>query len=110
MVHFMKTAIVTDSTAYIPKQLRDELNIHMISLNVIFGTEVYQEEVDLTANAFYGEIKTKELPTTSQPPIGKFVELFEDLTADYDAVISVHLSSGISGTFQGAVTSGTMVE
>jgi len=106
----MKTAIVTDSTAYIPKQLREELNIHMIPLNVIFGTEVYQEEVDLTANAFYEEIKTKDLPTTSQPPIGKFVELFEELAADYDAVISIHLSSGISGTYQGAVTAGTMVE
>ena len=106
----MKTAIVTDSTAYIPKQLRDELNIHIIPLDVIFGTEVYQEEVDLTANAFYEEIKTKELPTTSQPAIGKFVELFEKLSADYDAVISIHLSSGISGTYQGAVTASTMAE
>ncbi|MCM3727686.1 DegV family protein [Neobacillus cucumis] len=106
----MKTAIVTDSTAYIPKQLREELTIHMIPLNVIFETEVYQEEIDLTANAFYEEIKTKKLPTTSQPPIGKFVELFEELAADYDAVISIHLSSGISGTYQGAVTAGCMVE
>ncbi|MEH7414503.1 DegV family protein [Neobacillus drentensis] len=106
----MKTAIVTDSTAYIPKELREEFNIHMIPLNVIFGNEVYQEEVDLTANAFYEEIKTKELPTTSQPPIGKFVELFEELAANYDAVICIHLSSGISGTYQGAVTASTMVE
>ncbi|WP_160722705.1 DegV family protein [Bacillus sp. USDA818B3_A] len=106
----MKTAIVTDSTAYIPKELREKWNIHMISLNVIFGTEVYQEEEDLSANAFYDEIKTKDLPTTSQPPIGKFVELFEELSSGYDAVICVHLSSGISGTYQGAVTAGTMVE
>ncbi|PLS04337.1 DegV family protein [Neobacillus cucumis] len=106
----MKTAIVTDSTAYIPKELREKWKIHMIPLHVIFGTDVYQEEVDLTANAFYEEIKTKELPTTSQPPIGKFVELYEQLASDYDAVISIHLSSGISGTFQGAVTASTMVE
>ncbi len=106
----MKTAVVTDSTAYIPKEIRDELNIHMISLNVIFGTEVYQEEVDLTPAEFYRLVKEKELPTTSQPPIGQFVELFERLSKDYDAVISVHLSSGISGTFAGAVTASTMVE
>ncbi|MEH7440575.1 DegV family protein [Neobacillus drentensis] len=106
----MKTAVVTDSTAYIPKELREKFNIHMISLHVIFGDEVYQEEVDLHAGEFYEEVKTKELPTTSQPPIGQFVELFERLAEEYDAVISIHLSSGISGTYQGAVTASTMVE
>jgi DegV family protein with EDD domain len=106
----MKTAVVTDSTAYIPKEIRDKWNIHMISLNVIFASEVYQEEVDITAEQFYQEVKEKELPTTSQPPIGQFVELFERLAKEYDAVISIHLSSGISGTFAGAVTASTMVE
>ncbi|MFI8688009.1 DegV family protein [Rossellomorea sp. NPDC077527] len=107
----MKTAIVTDSTAYIPKELRDRLNIHMIPLSVIFGGETYQEEVDITAEEFYEEVSVQEkLPTTSQPPVGKFVELFEKLSKDYDAVISIHLSSGISGTYQGAVQAGEMVE
>jgi DegV family protein with EDD domain len=106
----MRTAVVTDSTAYIPKELRDRLNIHMIPLSVIFGNETYAEEVEITAEAFYEEVKHKELPTTSQPSTGQFVELFEKLSADYDAVISIHLSSGISGTYQGAVTAGSMVE
>lgn len=106
----MKTAVVTDSTAYIPKDIRDKWNIHMIPLNVIFGNEVYQEEVDITWSQFYQEMKTRELPTTSQPPIGQFVELFERLSNEYDAVICVHLSSGISGTYQGAVTASTMVD
>lgn len=106
----MKTAVVTDSTAYIPKEIRDKWNIQMIPLNVIFGNEAYQEEVDITAGQFYQQVKEKELPTTSQPPIGQFVELFERLSKDYDAVISIHLSSGISGTFAGAVTASTMVD
>ncbi|MFJ5713619.1 DegV family protein [Neobacillus sp. NPDC093127] len=106
----MKTAVVTDSTAYIPIELRDKWNIHMIPLNVIFGNEVYQEEIDITWSQFYEEVKTKKLPTTSQPPIGQFVALFEQLASEYDAVICVHLSSGISGTYQGAVTASTMVE
>ncbi|AZU63978.1 DegV family protein [Neobacillus mesonae] len=106
----MKTAIVTDSTAYIPKEIREKWNIHMIPLNVIFGNEVYQEEIDITWPQFYEEVRTKELPTTSQPPIGQFVELFEKLSKDYDAVISIHLSSGISGTFQGAVSASKMVD
>ncbi|GKU83411.1 DegV family protein [Niallia sp. NCCP-28] len=106
----MKTAIVTDSTAYISKEIRDAYNIHMIPLTVILGNEIYEEEINLKAEQFYEEVRLKDLPTTSQPPIGKFVELFEKLAADYDEVVCVHLSSGISGTYQGAVTAGTMVE
>ena len=43
----MKTAVVTDSTAYIPKEIREHLHIHMIPLQVIFGRRVYEEEVDI---------------------------------------------------------------
>lgn len=107
---FMKTAVVTDSTAYIPQEIRERLNIHMIPLSVIFGNETYQEEVEITADSFYEEVKTKELPTTSQPPVGQFMELFENLSKEYDEVVSIHLSSGISGTFQGAVSAGSLVE
>jgi DegV family protein with EDD domain len=106
----MKTAVVTDSTAYIPKELRDQWDIYMIPLNVIFGSEAYQEEIDITWSEFYEEVRYKELPTTSQPPIGQIVNLYEHLAKDYDAVVSIHLSSGISGTFQGAITASTMVE
>ncbi|MGN1402422.1 MAG: DegV family protein [Bacillus sp. (in: firmicutes)] len=108
----MKTAVVTDSTAYIPKSLREQLHIHMLPLNVVFGTESYQEEVDLQATDFYEEIKTRDrLPTTSMPAIGLFVETFENLAKEgYEAVIAIHLSSGISGTFQGAISAGDMVD
>lgn len=107
----MKTAIVTDSTAYIPLEVREKLKIHMIPLQVIFGDEAYEEEVNLTASEFYEKIKHSDLPKTSQPPIGQFVELFERLAGEgYDAIISIHLSSGVSGTFQGAVAAGGMVE
>ncbi|PLR83151.1 fatty acid-binding protein DegV [Bacillus canaveralius] len=106
----MKTAVVTDSTAYIPKDLREKLNIHMIPLSVIFGDETYQEEVEISASDFYEEVKHKELPTTSQPSIGEFTALYEKLANEFDAVISIHLSSGVSGTFQGAVSAGSMVD
>ncbi|MHC0037871.1 DegV family protein [Pseudoneobacillus sp. C159] len=106
----MKTAIVTDSTAYIPKEVLERFHIHMIPLSVIFGTETYQEEKEISAADFFEEVKTKELPTTSQPSVGEFVQLYQKLADNYDAVISIHLSSGISGTFQGAVTSADMVE
>lgn len=106
----MRTAVVTDSTAYIPEELREKWKIHMIPMSVIFGNEVYREEIDISANEFYEEVRKKVPPTTSQPPIGEFVELFEQLKNDYDAVISIHISSGISGTYQGAISAGAMVE
>lgn len=107
----MKTAIVTDSTAYIPKEVRDDLHIHMIPLNVIINGESFQEEVDITAEEYYAKMRTLDkLPTSSQPAIGKFVELFEHLAKDYDAIISIHLSKNISGTYQGAMTAGDMVD
>lgn len=107
----MRTAIVTDSTAYIPEDVRNQNNIHMVPLSVVFGNESYKEEVEIKAADFYEMMRTqKELPKTTQPSTGMFVELFEKLAKDYDAVISIHLSSGISGTYQGAVTAGEMVE
>jgi DegV family protein with EDD domain len=107
---FMKTAVVTDSTAYIPKEIREKLNIHMIPLSVIFGTEAYREEIEISATEFFEEVKTRDLPTTSQPPVGEFVELYKKLAAEYDAIVSIHLSSGISGTYQGAVAAASMVD
>lgn len=107
----MKTAIVTDSTAYIPAEIRAKHDIHMIPLNVIFGNESYQEEVEIKVNQFYEEVKnSRDLPSTSQPAIGEFVALYEKLAKDYDAVVSIHLSSGISGTYQGALAAGDMVD
>jgi DegV family protein with EDD domain len=106
----MKTAVVTDSTAYISKDIQEQLHINMIPLSVIFGNETYQEEIELGADDFYRLVQERDLPTTSQPPIGKFVELFERLSKEYDAVVCIHLSSGISGTYQGAIAAGAMVD
>ncbi|UOR11665.1 DegV family protein [Halobacillus amylolyticus] len=107
----MKTAILTDSTAYIPKTIRQANQIHMVPLNVIFGHESYQEEVDITTEDFYDMVKENhELPKTSQPSTGLMKEKLEELARDYDAVVAIHLSSGISGTYQGMIAAGNMVE
>jgi DegV family protein with EDD domain len=107
----MKTAVLTDSTAYIPEAVRKQWNIYMVPLNVIFGTDSYREEIDITVDEFYQKMKeSDELPKTSQPSIGFVTETLEKLSEDYDAVIAVHLSSGISGTLQGTITASEMVE
>ncbi|SES72025.1 EDD domain protein, DegV family [Salinibacillus kushneri] len=111
MSGMVKTAVLTDSTAYIPKELRDKWNIYMVPLNVIVDNESYQEEVDIQADEFYERMRDmEELPKTSQPSIGMVREKLEQLSEDYDAVIAVHLSSGISGTLQGTIAAGEIVE
>ena len=104
----MKTAIVTDSTAYLSQETRKALNIHMVSLQVTFGGHSYKEE-ELTEEAFYQKAKT-EFPKTSQPSLGEFVTLFTELSTRHDEVVSIHLSSGISGTYAGSQQAAGMVD
>ncbi|GAA0446662.1 DegV family protein [Lentibacillus halophilus] len=107
----MKIAVLTDSTSYMPEELMDRYNIHTVPLSVTFGDESYREGIDITTETFYRKVKeSKNLPTTSQPSIGMVVEKLEALASDYDAVMSIHLSSGISGTYQAVVTAGEMAE
>ncbi|SHM96927.1 DegV family protein [Gracilibacillus kekensis] len=107
----MTVAIITDSTAYISESQRNEMNIHMVPLNVVFGTESYQEEIDITTEGFYPKVKeVEQLPKTSQPSIGIITEKLKALAKDYEQIIFITLSSGISGTFQSVVTAQAMVE
>ena len=98
-----KIAIITDSTADVPLSIQQELNIQVIPLNVIFGDKIYKDGVDITSKAFFEMLATSAVhPSTSQPSPGEFVELYEKVLKDYDAIISVHISSGLSGTHQSA--------
>src|SRR5690625_8025082 len=106
----MKVVVVTDSIVYIPEDLRKKHHIHMIPLSVIFNDTSYQEEIDLSAADFYEKVKEYGIPTTSQPPVGAFVDLFSQLARDHDAVISIHLSSRISGTYQAALSAGELAK
>ncbi|MBM7096840.1 DegV family protein [Bacillus sp. H-16] len=106
-----KIAVLTDSTSYLPKDIRQEHNIAMIPLNVVFGEEEYKEELEITTEQFYEEMKSKDmLPKTSQPSIGLFEETYQRLAQDHDEIIVVTLSSGISGTYQTAVSAANMTE
>lgn len=98
-----KIAIITDSTADVPLSIQQELNIQVIPLNVIFGDKIYKDGVDITSKVFFEMLPTSAVhPSTSQPSPGEFVELYEKVLKDYDAIISVHISSGLSGTHQSA--------
>lgn len=108
----MKIAVITDSTAYLDDAYLTKYNIRTVALNVIFRSETYRELSDISTETFYSKLKKEsQLPTTSQPAMGDYVALLEELKAEgYTDVIAVHLSSGISGTYQSALTANSMVE
>jgi DegV family protein with EDD domain len=106
-----KVAIITDSTAYLSEELRQQYNITMVPLNVIFGDESYQEEVEIEAGQFYRKVReAKELPKTSQPAVGLFADVYEKFAEDHDEAIVITLSSAMSGTYQSAYSAKNMVE
>ncbi|HEY2371180.1 MAG TPA: DegV family protein [Gaiellaceae bacterium] len=99
------TAIVLDSTADFADAQQQHANWRVVPLYVNFGTESYKDGVDLTAHQFYERLRTSpELPTTSQPTPGDFLAVYEELAQQYERILSLHIASNLSGTFQSAGT------
>ena len=97
-------AIVTDSTSDLPPDLARQLDIHVIASNVHFGTEVYREHIDLDRDQFFEKLRAAEqLPTTSQPSVGAFLEFYQPLTTRYSGIVSIHIGGKLSGTMQTAM-------
>ena len=99
-----RVAVVSDTTAYLPREVVEANQIHLVSLYVNFGTERTERESDIQDyTAFYDELRrAEELPTTSQPSLGDFIEVYEPLLADGGEIVSIHLSGGLSGTADAA--------
>jgi DegV family protein with EDD domain len=96
-------AVATDSTHYLPRPLADEHGIHQVSLYV--GWQGYPEqELQMDGfNAFYERLaRDPELPSTSQPSIGDFLQAWDPLLEEGRDVVSIHLAGGISGTCEAA--------
>lgn len=94
-----KIAWITDSTAYMTKDLMDHPDVYVIPLEIIFGSDAFQDGIDLNTEELYSRIRSeKEIPKTSQPSSGKFSSLFEKLKEEYDGAIAVHISTKLSGT------------
>lgn len=97
-----KVKIVTDSTADIPREVAQELEIEVVPLQVKIGEKSYRDGVDLDAPTFYNKLLvSEELPTTSQPSPQDFAQVYQKCIADgAEAILSIHLSSALSGTYQ----------
>ena len=98
-----KIKVVTDSAADVPSELAQRLDITILPCYVIFGSEVYRDGVDLTPRDFYDKLTTSRiLPTTSQPPLGLFVETYQNLLRESEGIVSIHVASALSGVFNAA--------
>ncbi len=97
-------AVVTDSTADIAPAMAAAAGIAVVPLTVSFGTLNFPDG-QLTQQEFFNRMKVAPaLPTTSQPPVGLFVEAYERALATAESVVSVHISSKLSGTIESART------
>ncbi|MFX3624949.1 MAG: DegV family protein [Ectobacillus sp.] len=110
MIKQKKIAWITDSTASLSKEYIQRHNIHVVPLEIIFEDASYKENVDITAEEFYKKLsQAKELPKTSQPAIGEFINLYEGLQKEYEHAIAIHASSALTGTYQTSVSAAQMV-
>src|SRR5690606_15393842 len=100
--------VVTDSGADIPKNVREELDIAVVPLTIHFGEEEFKDGVDLDTTEFYRRLHAGGLPRTTQPSPADFEAVYRRLQDEADAIVSVHLSSELSGTMQSAVLASTM--
>ena len=102
----MTVKIVTDSVSDLPPQVVKELGITVVPLNVRFGTEVYRDGIDLTAEQFYRRLEYDEtLPVTSVPAPATFAEAYDKLAEETDEILAIIVTSKLSATYEVAIQS-----
>jgi len=102
--------IVTDSGSGIAPETAQQYGILVVPLYVHFGTETFRDGVDIQLPEFLSRLQSfPQLPTTSQPSAGDFLEVYKSLTADGSEVISIHLSAKLSGTVASACAAQEML-
>ncbi|EGD30266.1 DegV family protein [Streptococcus sanguinis SK72] len=103
-----KIKIVTDSSVTIEPEVAKELDITIVPLSVMVDGVVYSD-ADLEEGEFLRLMKSsRNLPKTSQPPVGVFADVFERLAEDGAQIISVHMSHALSGTVEAARQGATL--
>lgn len=99
----MGIRIVIDSTSDVTQEFIDKYNLIMVPLTVNFEDGSYLDKIELSTDEFFDKlIKADKLPTTSQVPPGKFIEVFNKVLEDGDEVLGIFLGSELSGTFESA--------
>ncbi len=106
----MPVKVVTDSSCDLPPEVAEELGITVVPLYLRFGDKVYRDGVDINHDEFYRRLVESPVhPTTSQPPPSDFAEVYNKIAGETDEVVSLHLSSKASGTYEAALRGRDMV-
>ncbi|HHS12792.1 MAG TPA: DegV family EDD domain-containing protein [bacterium] len=96
-------ALLTDSACDLPQHLMDRYQIHMIPVHLSFGSHQFLDKSTLSADRFYTMLdELSDFPKTSQPAVQTFKRMYRFLLEHYESVISIHISSGLSGTCDAA--------
>lgn len=99
-----KIAIVTDSTSNLPEDLVRHHSIHVIPLQLIWAGDTYRDGLDIAPLEFYTRLKTaKEMPSSSQPSPAAFQRVYTELLDQGYDIVSIHISSKLSGTMDSAI-------
>ncbi|MGN7415843.1 DegV family protein [Paenibacillus sp. SAF-068] len=98
-----KIAWVTDSTSTLDPVFAEQNHIYIVPLRIVFGEECYRETDDITSEMFYEKLAEASRASSSQPPIGEFIELYESLKDKYDEIITIHCSTELSGTLHTSI-------
>ena len=107
----MAVKIVTDSLSDITSDLAQELGITVVPLTVFFGQESFLDRVTITTDEFYHRLTHGTIwPTTTQPPPGDFVNVYNKLAKETDEILVIVVSTKLSGTYQSALQAASMIE
>jgi len=95
--------IVTDSATDIDMLKDADLKVHTVPLKVNLGQQTFRDKIDISADDFYKELeKSPDLPITSQPSVGEFADVYHQVAKQDPDILSIHMSSGLSGTVDSA--------
>jgi DegV family protein with EDD domain len=99
-----RICIITDSTGDLPADIAQEYQINIVPTYVRFGEHVYRDGVDLTPGQFYEKLRDSNIiPSTSQPSPEDFFKVFSEAVNNSSGIVSIHISSKISGTYNSAL-------
>lgn len=107
-----KIKVLADSTCDLPANYLRDYDIGIVPINIQFGTDSYQEGITIDQTTFYKKVdELGMIPQTSQPSVGQFAEAYRDYAKQgYDTILSIHVTSKLSGTFNSALLAAQEVE
>ena len=100
----MAIKVVTDSTCDLPQEVAEQWGITVVPCTVVFDDQVYKDGIDMGPDEFYGRlVSSPRLPTTAQPSVNDFLEVYKPLYDEGHQVVSIHVSAKLSGTLNSAM-------